>query len=143
VVLTSALNAADLVVAIETQPGPVSQSATVLIPGHTHVEKAGSVTNLEGRVQRIRQALPPATTVPTELRVLSMLAAQLGCERWPAEMVAVNRDLAATLPAYAEAGSGGRARWSVPEGGRLSSRSDDGLGEAPRSMGASAPRVDK
>jgi NADH-quinone oxidoreductase subunit G len=116
VVLTSALNAADLVVAIETQPGPVSQSATVLIPGHTHVEKAGSVTNLEGRVQRIRQALPPATTVPTELRVLSMLAAELGCERWPAEMVAVNRDLAATLPAYAEAGNGGRARWSVPVG---------------------------
>jgi predicted molibdopterin-dependent oxidoreductase YjgC len=116
VVLTSALNAADQVVAIETQPGPVSQSATVLIPGHTHVEKAGSVTNLEGRVQRIRQALPPATTVPTELRVLAMLAAELGCERWPAEMVAVNRDLAATLPAYAEAGNGGRARWSVPVG---------------------------
>jgi NADH-quinone oxidoreductase subunit G len=116
VVLTSALNAADQVVAIETQPGPVSQSATVLIPGHTHVEKAGSVTNLEGRVQRIRQALPPATTVPTELRELAMLAAELGCERWPAEMVAVNRDLAATLPAYAEAGNGGRARWSVPVG---------------------------
>ncbi len=114
VVLTSALNAADLVVAIETQPGPVAQSATVLIPGHTHVEKAGTVTNLEGRVQRIRQALPPATTVPTELRVLSLLAAELGCERWPAEMVAVGRELSATLPAYAEAGNGGRARWPVP-----------------------------
>jgi NADH-quinone oxidoreductase subunit G len=114
VLLTSALNAADLVVAIETQPGPVAQSATVLIPGHTHVEKAGTVTNLEGRVQRIRQALPPATTVPTELRVLSMLAAELGCERWPAETVAVNREVSATLPAYAVAGNGGRTRWPVP-----------------------------
>ncbi|TMD99585.1 MAG: hypothetical protein E6I76_02070, partial [Chloroflexi bacterium] len=116
VALTGALNAADLVVAIETQPGPVAQGATVLIPGHTHVEKAGSVTNLEGRVQRIRAALPPATTVPAELRVLAMLAAELGCERWPAEMVAVDREIGVTLPAYAEAGNGGRVRWSVPVG---------------------------
>ncbi|HVS42345.1 MAG TPA: 2Fe-2S iron-sulfur cluster-binding protein [Candidatus Dormibacteraeota bacterium] len=113
VALTGALNAADLVVAIETQPGPVSQGATVLIPGHTHVEKGGSVTNLEGRVQRIRAALPPATTVPTELRVLAMLAAELGCERWPAEVIAVDREIGVTLPAYAEAGDGGRVRWPV------------------------------
>jgi NADH-quinone oxidoreductase chain G len=114
VALTRALNAADVVVALETQPGPVAQTATALIPGHTHVEKMGSVTNLEGRVQRIRAALPPATTVPTEVRILSMLAAELGCQRWPGEMVAVNRELAATLPAYAEAGNGGRLRWAVP-----------------------------
>jgi NADH-quinone oxidoreductase subunit G len=113
VLLTSALNAADLVVALETQPGPVSQAATVLIPGHTHVEKAGSVTNLEGRVQRIRQALPPATTVPTELRILAMLAAELGAERWPSEVTAVNRDLVTTLPAYADAGNGGRTAWPL------------------------------
>ncbi len=109
VALTGALNAAEVVVAIETQPGPVSQAATVLIPGHTHVEKAGTVTNLEGRVQRVRQALPPATTVPTELRVLSMLAAELGCERWPAEVIAVTREIGLTLPAYARrATAGGR-----------------------------------
>ena len=113
VALTGALNAAELVVAIETQPGPVSQAATVLIPGHTHVEKAGTVTNLEGRVQRIRQALPPATAVPTELRVLSMLAAELGCERWPAEVIAVGREIGLTLPAYAHAGNGGRALWTA------------------------------
>jgi hypothetical protein len=52
--------------------------------------------------------------VPAELRVLSMLAAELGCERWPGETVAVNRELSATLPAYAVAGNGGRTRWPVP-----------------------------
>jgi NADH-quinone oxidoreductase subunit G len=114
VALTGALNAADLVVAIETVPGPVSHAATVLIPGHTHVEKAGSVTNLEGRVQRIRAALPPATAAPSELRVLAILAAELGCESWPAETIAVHREIAAALPAYAAAGNGGRAGWLVP-----------------------------
>ena len=59
---------------IDTKPGVLADAATVLIPGHSLMEKQGSVTNLEGRVQRIRAALPPATSVPSELRVLSMLA---------------------------------------------------------------------
>jgi len=113
VALTGALNAADVVVAVETQPGAVAEAATVLVPGHTHVEKAGSVTNLEGRVQRIRQALPPATSVPGELRILAMLAAELGAERWPSDVMTVNRDLGTTLPAYAAAGNGGRTAWKV------------------------------
>jgi NADH-quinone oxidoreductase subunit G len=126
--LIGALDAVDLVVALETQPGPVSQAATVLIPGHSHVEKLGSVTNMEGRVQRIRPALPPATSVPTELRILSMLAAELGFPRWPSEAVAVSRDLAAALPAHGEAGNGGRVRWPAAM-----------AGEVPRPLGASAP----
>src|SRR5207244_807922 len=58
-VLERALRKASVVVAIDTKPGPVSRAATVLIPGHALLEKAGSVTNVEGRVQRIRTALPP------------------------------------------------------------------------------------
>jgi NADH-quinone oxidoreductase subunit G len=139
--LIAALDRVELVVALETQPGPVSQAATVLIPGHSHVEKAGSVTNMEGRVQRIRPALPPATAVPSELRILSMLAAELGHPSWPSEVLKVSRELGGAVPAYAGAGNGGRARWPVAvAGGGLSSRGDDGPGEAPRPLGASAPK---
>jgi NADH-quinone oxidoreductase subunit G len=109
-----ALRGVEVVIAIETTPGVVAGAATVLIPGHSTVEKAGSVTNLEGRVQRIRQALPPASATPPETRILAMLAADLGTPGWPGEVTAVNRALLEAVSAYAEAGNGGRARVGVP-----------------------------
>ena len=107
--LRRALVRAGVVVAVESVPSPVSESASVLIPGHTLMEKLGTVTNTEGRVQRVRPALPPATATPTETRVLGMLAAALGAEGWTADPARVQREIAAALPAYAAAGNGGRA----------------------------------
>lgn len=108
-----ALHRAGLVVAIEWQVGSVAANATVLIPGHTHVEKAGSVTNCEGRVQRIRQALPPTTNTPVETRILSLMAGELGATGWPGDVLAVHRAIAEAVPAYATAGNGGRALFGV------------------------------
>ncbi|MBV9101509.1 MAG: (2Fe-2S)-binding protein [Candidatus Dormibacteraeota bacterium] len=111
-VLQRALARADSVVVIDSRPGVCAGAATVLIPGHAFFEKHGTVTNLEGRVQRIRPALPPATPTPTETRVLSSLAAELGARDWDrGEPSAVNRALRAALAPYAAAGNGGRATW--------------------------------
>jgi NADH-quinone oxidoreductase subunit G len=110
--LRRALNRAEVVVAVESRPGRVSESATVLIPGHSLMEKLGTVTSCEGRVQRVRPALPPATATPAETRVLSMLAAALGAQGWSGDPAAVQREIAAALPAYAAARSGGRALFS-------------------------------
>jgi NADH-quinone oxidoreductase subunit G len=107
--LGRALSRAEVVVALESVPGPVSTSATVLIPGHSLMEKLGTVTSCEGRVQRIRAALPPATATPAETRVLGLLAAALGAEGWPADPARVQREIAAAISAYATAGNGGRA----------------------------------
>ncbi|HEX6538350.1 MAG TPA: molybdopterin-dependent oxidoreductase [Candidatus Dormibacteraeota bacterium] len=113
-VLVRAVSRAASVVVIDTVPSEVTAHATVLIPGHAIVEKIGSVTNLEGRVQRVRPALPPATQTPAETRVLTALAAELGAADWPGgDPVSVNRALRAALPAYAAAGNGGRALWRV------------------------------
>jgi NADH-quinone oxidoreductase subunit G len=115
--LELALRRAACVVVIDTQPGGVSAHATVLIPGHTIVEKIGSVTNLEGRVQRVRPALPPATQGPVETRVLTALAAELGAKDWAnGDPMSVNRAMREAVPEYASAGNGGRARW--PAGSR-------------------------
>ena len=99
----------DVLVVIDTRPGPLSRAATVLIPGHAYFEKAGTVTNVEGRVQRIRPALPPATQTPTETRILSALAAELGGVGWPGDPLLVHRELVQAIPAYGAAGNGGRA----------------------------------
>jgi NADH-quinone oxidoreductase subunit G len=106
-----ALRALDCLVVIDTVPGSLAAAATVLLPGHSYMEKSGTVTNLEGRVQRIRPALPAATGGPAEVRLLSMIARGLGAE-WPDEdAVRVSRRLSQAIPAYAAAGNGGRAVW--------------------------------
>ena len=107
--LESAVAGVEVLVVIDSRPSALSRAATVLIPGHAYFEKAGTVTNLEGRVQRIRPALPPATQTPTETRVLSALAAELGAGGWPGDPLHVNRELVAEIAAYAAAGNGGRA----------------------------------
>ena len=110
--LERAVRKAAVVIAIDTRPGVVARHATVLIPGHALLEKAGTVTNMEGRVQRIRPALPPASSAPVETRVLTAIATELGAQDWgrgdPGE---VNKALRQALPAYADAGYGGRALW--------------------------------
>jgi len=104
-----ALATAAVVIALESRPSAVSRAATVLLPGHAIVEKLGSVTNVEGRVQRLRPALPATTQAPAETRLLSRLADLLGAPGWAGEPMAVHRELAAAMPAYAAAGNGGRA----------------------------------
>jgi predicted molibdopterin-dependent oxidoreductase YjgC len=103
------------VIAIESEPGLISEAATALIPGRTYLEKQGSVTNLEGRVQRIRAALPPATPVPQETRILARLAAELGAPGWPEDPVEVHRAMLDDVPAYGAAGNGGRAVFTLAE----------------------------
>jgi NADH-quinone oxidoreductase subunit G len=112
--LTRALRAAACVVAVDTRPGIVSRAATVLIPGHAIFEKAGSLTNVEGRVQRIRTALPPASATPVETRILTSIAKEMGAVGWgDGDPLAVNRVLRDALPAYASAGNGGRALFAA------------------------------
>ncbi len=112
--LERAVKAAACVVAIDTRPGVVSRHATVLIPGHAVFEKAGSVTNVEGRVQRIRAGLPPASATPTETRVLTGLANEMGAEGWGSgDPLAVNRAMRDAIAAYAAAGNGGRALFTA------------------------------
>jgi NADH-quinone oxidoreductase subunit G len=111
--LERAVAGVEALVVIDTRPSPLSRAATVLIPGHAYFEKAGTVTNLEGRVQRIRPALPPATQAPAETRVLSALAAELGAPGWPGDPLHVNRELVAEIAAYALAGNGGRATFEA------------------------------
>jgi predicted molibdopterin-dependent oxidoreductase YjgC len=105
-----ALAGAECVVALETMTSVVSENATVLIPGHTYFEKAGTVTNVEGRVQRIRPALPPATQSPGEIQILNMLAAALGAKEWAGgDAIATHREMVKAIPEYEKAGNGGRA----------------------------------
>jgi formate dehydrogenase major subunit len=90
---------------------PLDEVAHVIIPGHAFTEKNGTVTNMEGRIQRIRRAID-AEWVREDWRVIQDIANRLGGE-WHYEDVAeITVDLMRSLPAYGATQLGERVLWS-------------------------------
>jgi len=91
---------------------PLDNLAHVILPGHAFTEKDGTVTSMEGRVQRIRKGID-AEWVWEDWRVLQEIAKRLGAS-WAYDSVAgITADLVGNLPPYAAAlNTGGRVLWS-------------------------------
>ena len=88
------LDALDLLVVADVLPGETASRADVLLPVAQWAEEEGTMTNLEGRVQRRRRALPPPPDVRTELEVISGLAAALDAPgEFPADPAVVFEEL--------------------------------------------------
>ncbi len=56
---------------------PLTEVADVLIPSAIHAEKEGTFTNLQGKVQRIHQAMAPKGQAQTDLEALRRVGARL------------------------------------------------------------------
>ena len=95
------------------KPSPLDEMAHVVLPGHTFTEKDGTVTNMEGRVQRIARGLD-ADWVLEDWRVFQELANGLGAA-WTYDSVSdITADLVRSLPPYAALNRGERVLWSEP-----------------------------
>ena len=76
----------DLVVVCDFVPSETAQLADYILPVTQWAEEEGTMTGLEGRVLRRRQALAPPPGVRTELEVWAELAKRLDAPgRWPTE----------------------------------------------------------
>jgi NADH-quinone oxidoreductase subunit G len=109
--LRHALERLELLVVLDTHRGALAEAAHVALPLHTCAEKDGTITNLEGRIQRLRTAIPPVSRTPPDWRVLQDLANSWEAGwtyRQPAEVM---RDIVAAVPAYGVLRAGERARW--------------------------------
>jgi len=109
------LSALPLVVFHRFKASPLDQIAHVIIPGHAFTEKDGTVTNMEGRVQRIRKGID-AAWVREDWRVFQEIANRLGAS-WSYDGVEhITADLIRALPPYGAAlDDGGRVLWSEQE----------------------------
>jgi len=56
---------------------PLNEVADIVIPSTIHVEKEGTFTNLQDRVQRIRMAYPPKGQTVTDLETFRRIGAKL------------------------------------------------------------------
>lgn len=92
------LAAYELVVAIGSNATYLSDAATVVLPAAALNEYPGTVTNWEGRVQKVRAASAAPEGVKCPCEILSLLSG--GKYAWE-DKAAVFADLAAAVPAYA------------------------------------------
>jgi assimilatory nitrate reductase catalytic subunit len=104
--LPARLAGLDLFVALDLFLTETSSLADVVLPVPQWAEESGTMTNLEGRVIQRRAAMAPPPEVRTETRILSDLAARLGCTAtFPVEPEAMFAELG-------RASAGGSADYS-------------------------------
>ena len=91
-----ALERVELLVVLDTHASPVSEKAHWVLAGATHVEKDGTYTNSQGRVQRVQRVFTTSRDIREDWRVLQELGLALGAF---SERVAGAEELFARLAA--------------------------------------------
>ncbi len=124
--LRRGLAALDLLVVSDFVPSETALLADVVLPVTQWAEEEGTMTSLEGRIIRRRQALPPPPGVRSELRILHDLAVRLGVPTgFDTEPAAVFAELARASAggvadysgaSYARLDAGEELFWPVPAG---------------------------
>ncbi len=104
----------DSVIVQRFRPSPIDEVAHVVLPGRAFTEKDGTVTSMEGRVQRIRVAIDTAA-VKDDWNILQGIATAVGAAWAYASVDAVYHDLSKAVPSYAAAPIGRRVLWNHQE----------------------------
>ncbi len=95
-----ALDAVDTVIVVDAFDSESTTRADVFLPATLWGEKAGTVTNLEGRVQRLGRKVAPEGTAMDDWRIAAELALRLGRDLDLATVDEVTDELARVAPAF-------------------------------------------
>jgi NADH-quinone oxidoreductase subunit G len=101
VLAQSALEQAEFVVAVDAFVTESSRHADIILPAAVWGEVDGSVTNLEGRVQRIRASVDPAGQARKLNGILNDIAHSMGIDLGVSVVEHISKEIANTAPAYA------------------------------------------
>jgi NADH-quinone oxidoreductase subunit G len=96
-----AIDAVDTIIAIDGFDSESTQRADVFLPCTLWGEKAGTVSNLEGRVQRVGRKVAPEGTAMDDWRIAAELALRLGTDLDLATVDEVTDAIAQVAPAFA------------------------------------------
>jgi NADH-quinone oxidoreductase subunit G len=96
-----AIDAVDTIIAVDGFESESTTRADVFLPCTLWGEKAGTVTNLEGRVQRVGRKVAPEGTAMDDWRIAAELALRLGRDLDLATVDEVTDEIARVAPALA------------------------------------------
>ena len=95
------LDAVDTIIAVDAFESESTSRAEVFLPCTMWGEKAGTVTNLEGRVQRVGLKVAPEGVAMDDWRIAAELALRLGSDLDLATLDEVSDAIAGVAPAFA------------------------------------------
>ncbi len=113
-----ALSSLELLVVHDIFENATARFAHVMLPGSSFLEKTGTFTNAERRVQLVREAVPPPGNARKDLEILFDLSDRLGYPMSHRDASDVMDEIAALTPewagiSYDRLASGG-LQWPVP-----------------------------
>jgi len=97
----AALQAAEFVVAIDMFNTASTALADVVLPALGFAEKEGTVTNLEGRVQKVNEILPGAGQARADWSIIDDIARRLGTDLGLGSAAGIAKEISTVAPAYA------------------------------------------
>ena len=109
------LAAAEFVVAIDLFLTDSSAMADVVLPAVGFAEKEGTVTNLEGRVQKVNRMVPGPGQAREDWSILDDLASRMGAPMGLVSAEAIAKEIADVAPAYAGI-TWDLVTWDLPDG---------------------------
>ncbi len=111
-----ALKKLDFLVVQDILTNETSEFAHVLLPGAASCEKAGSFTNMEGRIQTFEPVVSAPGNARPDWEILDILGEKMGFARRYGSLDMVRSEISRTIPMYEEL-SGHRAEGWVKETG--------------------------
>ncbi|HUF18366.1 MAG TPA: molybdopterin-dependent oxidoreductase [Thermoanaerobaculia bacterium] len=99
---------------------PLAEAADVVLPSTIFAEKEGTFTNLQGRVQRIRQAYPPKGQAQSDIEILGSLSRRLAgpeSRMVTADAVALFEEIRSSIPAFRSMTWNAAEQYGVMAGG--------------------------
>jgi NADH-quinone oxidoreductase subunit G len=99
-VAVEGLDAAEYVIAIDLFLNDSNRNADVILPASGFSEKEGTVTNVEGRVQKVNQIRPAPGQARHDWSILDDIATRMGAPLGLSSPVTINKEIATVAPAY-------------------------------------------
>ncbi|MEE8376473.1 MAG: NADH-quinone oxidoreductase subunit NuoG [Acidimicrobiia bacterium] len=94
------LDAAEYVIAIDLFLNDSNRHADVILPASGFSEKEGTVTNVEGRVQKVNQIRPAPGQARPDWAILDDIATRMGVSLGLATAETIAKEIATVSPAY-------------------------------------------
>jgi formate dehydrogenase alpha subunit len=127
--IRNALNNLELLVVQDILTTETTRMAHVVLAGSAFSEKAGSFTNMEGRIQSFEPVVSPPGEAKPDWEILTTLSNKMGHPEEYHSLQKISAEIRRKIPIYSELGKGGSEAW-VSDRSNLRPFSQDGMGDS-------------
>ncbi|HBF43719.1 MAG TPA: hypothetical protein DDW42_08865 [Desulfobacteraceae bacterium] len=126
--IRNALNNLELLVVQDILATETVHIAHMVLPGAAFSEKAGTFTNMEGRIQSFEPVVSPPGDAKPDWEILELLSQRMGPSEGFSSLQEIRADIGHMIPMYSGLGKSGEESW-IRETSNLSLFRSDGEGD--------------